>query len=376
MKTLRLVACTIALLGIAGGCDQMFTPPVTNAEEGESVTAADSLTIARAITENTPILLSENEQQVLKKLLADTLLQRWIRDTYLSIQLHMVRALRNDSIRQQWLKEAAQWRVALRQRSKEQWSIVDYQAIRGLVGAPSWEEMQQVFRRFRERHAALWRLPERARNRVLAEYIRRIGGEIRLEVPGSLGPALQKEGMSQEGHSEGSGKAEQKHNQTSLQSLPRFITSPPCHPAERNEAWNNCERSFLIAITPTVSQHIWQLIRQCAFVGTIGCVLASLGQFIAFAGVEMYGYIYCIQNVKDQYGDFGCEFEYYYDERGGWWYEPLYPRRDPPPGWPGRGSGGGSSCVPVFVNGELMGHCCASTMLKVMECVKRYGDLN
>ncbi|SHK80690.1 hypothetical protein [Rhodothermus profundi] len=40
--------------------------------------------------------------------MADTLLQRWIRDTYLSIQRHMARALRNDSIQQQWLKEAAE----------------------------------------------------------------------------------------------------------------------------------------------------------------------------------------------------------------------------------------------------------------------------
>ena len=267
---------------------------------------------------------------------------------------------------------------ALRQRSQEQESIADYQAIRGLVGGPSWEQMQQVFRRFRERHAALWRLPDQARSRVLAEYMRRVSMGIRSGFSRPLGPALQKGGTSQGTHPEGSGKTgqKQKHNQKSLQSLPLFITSPPCHPAERNDAWNSCEEQYLITLPPIVIQRVWTLISKCAFTGTIGCVLLSLGQLIVFGGAGIYSYAQCIQNVKDRYGDFGCEFEYYYDEGGGWWYEPLYPRRDPPPGWPGRGSGGGSSCVPVFVNGELMGHCCASTMLQVMECVKRYGDLN
>lgn len=288
----------------------------------------------------------------------------------------MVWALRSDSTRQRWLKGTEQWWAVLRRRPQEQWSVADYQAIRRLVGGPSWEQMQQVFRQLRERHTALWRLPERVRNRVLAEYVRRVSRGIQLGIPRPSGSALPKGGTSQGTRPEGSGKTKQKHGQTSLQSLPPSIATPPCHPAERNAAWNNCEEQYLFALPPAVIHHVWTLISRCAFTGTIGCVLLSFGSLIAFGGAGIYSYARCIQSVKDQYGDFGCEFEYYYDEQGGWWYEPLYPRGNPPPGWPGGQSGGGSSCVPVYVNGELMGFCCANTVFKMYECAKRYGDLN
>ncbi len=288
---------------------------------------------------------------------------------------HQVWILRQDTTRQAWQQAVQRWRQRLQQPMNAQSQIEAYEEIRQYIGGPSWTQLQKVWKHVRTRHADWLRLPEAARERVLRAYLRWIQKGIRLgfprplENPRSLYPDFSSMNEAFDWSAQKSRKGD------ALKAVsPPVVASPPCHPAERDRGIRDCEEQYAISSTGNIIGHMASLIG-CAPVGTIGCILFNIGQFISFQGVTIYQFIECIRSVRDMFGDTGCEFQYYYNQRDGWYFDPIQPIGDPPPGWP-RGGGGGFTCVPVTANGEVIGHCCGTTLQGIIACARQYGDLN